>query len=116
MRKIILLLPLLLMAAIATKAQTIQPMSQCDREIMFPTMRQFLAQAGRKWQVAGYRIQYPDVGVDSIRILFKEKPDGTTTVLVKVARKGPNGWMLKSVPKRDWALYVHPHHSPSQSK
>ena len=112
MRKILLLLPMFLLAAITTQAQT--ALSDADRGVMFPTMRQFLSQAGKKWQTAGYRIQYPDMGADSVRVLFKEKPDGTTTVLVKVARKGPNGWMLKSVPKRDWELYVRPTNVPSK--
>ena len=112
MKKVFSLLPLLLLAALTTQAQT--ALTDADRGLMFPSVRQFLAQAGKKWQTAGYRIQYPDMGVDSVRVLFKEKPDGTTTVSVKVARKGPNGWMLKSVPKRDWALYVRPTNVPSK--
>jgi len=113
MRKILSLLPLFLLAAITTQAQT-TALSDADRNIMFPTMRQFLAQAGRKWQTAGYRVQYPDMGADSVRVLFKVKTDGSTSVLVKVARLGPTGWTLKSVPKRNWGVYVRPSNEPSK--
>lgn len=112
MKKTFLPLLILILATISTTTKAQTALTDADRAQIFPTMRQFLAQAGKKWQVSGYKIQYPDMGADSIRVLIKYNPDGTSKVLIKVARKGPNGWALKSIPKRDWPLYVRPQNVP----
>lgn len=107
MLRIILLLPLFLLAAITTQVQAQTTLSDTERAALCPTRTQFMVQAAKKWTVSGYKVFLPDFGVDSVRVLLRPAKDGNGyKPMVRVARMTPAGWVFRAVPKKDWGKYV----------
>lgn len=101
---------LLLFTAANSLAQSVDPATDLTAEvaaIVSPTRAQYMAEQGRKWIAKGFKVQRPQVGFDSVRVVVRPTNTGTKAVLY-VCRWVDGQWKFQTVPKKQYGLYVPP--------